>query len=55
MNEQEAKKKASEILRPVEARIYSNEWRELMWAIQDALVETYEKGFEAGLKTEHFR
>jgi hypothetical protein len=39
MTEQEAKKKAMEILKPVEARLYTSEWRSLMLAIQDELVK----------------
>jgi hypothetical protein len=44
MNEQEAKKKAMEILRPVETRLYAAEWRNLMLAIQDELVKAYRDG-----------
>jgi hypothetical protein len=39
LTEQEAKKKAMEILKPVEARLYAAEWRNLMLAIQDELVK----------------
>jgi hypothetical protein len=39
LTEQEAKKKAMEILKPVEARLYTSEWRSLMLAIQDELVK----------------
>jgi hypothetical protein len=55
MNEQEAKKKAMEAIKDVESRVYESEWRETLCKIQDAIVDAYEKGFEAGLKTEHFR
>lgn len=42
MTESEAKKKAIEILKPVESRLYSSEWRSLMMAIQDELLKATE-------------
>jgi hypothetical protein len=41
MTEQEAKKKAMEILRPVETRLYAAEWRNLMLAIQDERAKAF--------------
>jgi hypothetical protein len=44
MNEQEAKKKAIEILKPVETRIYQSEWRPLVLAIQNELIKAFDSG-----------
>ena len=48
MTESEAKQKAMAILKPVEARLYTSEWRSLMMAIQDELTKSFNAGLEEG-------
>lgn len=48
MTESEAKNKAMEVLKPVEMRLYEDEWRSLLVAIQDELLKAFENGLTEG-------